>query len=436
MRYKYIFILLAALLMTVNASAQRKSKKSAKQSAIQKVDVDPMVANYSDSLLVLRQQLDSIQRVNDSLRAEVSDGRYFRLFAPTTFYHSGANKSLSLTPNTGDEVTDAIDQAMMSLYMRRPDLVKNNESRLREVGSLREDVYQELTQQVDLTEKAAPVPEEPEAVPIGLVVVKPNFWKFKADGYLQFLQNYVSGNWYKGGESNYSAVGALTLEANYDNKNKWKWDNKLEMKLGFQRTRTDSLHKFKSNEDLIRLTSKLGLEATKKWYYTIQLLAYTQFTRGLKANDPKIYSDFMSPFNLNIGLGMDYKVEAFDKKLTGTVNLSPVAVNYRYVDRLDLGPSYGLKEGKHFLVDVGSQVTADLEWKLNDVIKWKSRFYAFTSYKRMEIEWENTFAIQVSKYISANIFLYPRFDDAGHRDSDLGYWQFKEYSSIGFNYTF
>ena len=116
--------------------------------------------------------------------------------------------------------------------------------------------------------------------------------------------------------------------------------------------------------------------------------------------------------------------------------MSPVAVNDRYVDRLDLGPSYGLKEGKHHLIDVGSQVTADLEWKLNDVVKWKSRFYAFTSYKRMEIEWENTFAIQVSKYISANIFLYPRFDDAGHRDSDLGYWQFKEYSSIGFNYTF
>ena len=290
---------------------------------------------------------------------------------------------------------------------------------------------------VEYVERAeAPVIDTPDDAPVGVVVEKPKFWTKKGDGFLQFMQNYVSGNWYKGGESNYSAVGALTLEANYDNKNKWKWDNKLEMKLGFQRTRTDSLHKFKSNEDLIRLTSKLGLEATKKWYYTIQLLAYTQFTRGLKANDPKIYSDFMSPFNLNIGLGMDYKVEAFDKKLTGTVNLSPVAVNYRYVDRLDLGPSYGLKEGKHFLVDVGSQVTADLEWKLNDVIKWKSRFYAFTSYKRMEIEWENTFAIQVSKYISANIFLYPRFDDAGNRDSDLGYLQFKEYSSIGFNYTF
>ena len=162
MKYKYIFILVAALLMTVNVSAQRKSKRSVKHTGVEKVDTPLVVKNYSDSLMVLRQKLDSVQHVNESLRAEVSDGRYFRLFVPTTFYHSGANKTLSLNPNTGDEVTDAVDQAMMSLYMRRPDLVKNNESRLREAGSLREDVNQELTQQVELTEKAAPVPEEPE----------------------------------------------------------------------------------------------------------------------------------------------------------------------------------------------------------------------------------------------------------------------------------
>ena len=74
-------------------------------------------------------------------------------------------------------------------------------------------------QQVELVEQqAAPVPDEPEAEPVEVVVEKPNFWKYKGDGYLQFMQNYVSGNWYKGGESNYAAVGSLTLEANYDNK--------------------------------------------------------------------------------------------------------------------------------------------------------------------------------------------------------------------------
>ena len=367
------------------------------------------------------------------------DGRYFRLFAPMTFYHNIANKSLSIEPNqtSDDPVAEAVDAALMHIYLNRPDLVNTTETDLQETGNLRDDVDQPIKNQVKLVEKVeSPVIDMPDDVPTEILIQKPKFWTKKGDGYLQFMQNFVSDNWYKGGESNYSMVGALTLEANYDNRNKWKWDNKLEMKLGFMHTRTDSVHKFKSNEDLIRLTSKVGLEAAKNWYYTLQLLAYTQFTRGLKANDLNIYSDFMSPFNLNLGVGMDYKVASKNNRLTGTVNLSPLAVNYRYVDRLDLATSYGLDEGKHSLVDFGSQVTADVTWKINDVVSWKSRLYAFTSYKRAEVEWENTFTLRVSKYISANLFLFPRFDDSGKKDDDLGYLQFKEYSSIGFTYGF
>ena len=367
------------------------------------------------------------------------DGRFFRLFAPMTFYHNIANKSLSIdsVQTVKDPVSDAIDAALLHIYLNRPDLVNTTETELKETGNVRKDVDQPIKNQVKLVEKVeGPVIDTPDDVPTEIFIQKPDFWTKKGDGYLQFMQNYVSGNWYKGGESNYSMVGALTLEANYDNKNKWKWDNKLELKLGFMHTRTDSVHKFKSNEDLIRFTSKVGLEAAKNWYYTLQLLAYTQFTQGLKANDLNTYSDFMSPFNLNLGLGMDYKVATKDKKLTGTINLSPLAVNYRYVDRLALSTSYGLEEGKHSLVDFGSQITADVTWKINDVVSWKSRLYAFTSYKRAEIEWENTFSLRVSKYISANLFLFPRFDDTGKKDDSMGYLQFKEYSSIGFTYGF
>ena len=371
---------------------------------------------------------------NDSL-----DGRYYRLFAPLTFYHDVADKTLAMNSESAgkDAVSDEVDAALLNVYLNRPDLVSTTESELQETGSIMENVDKPLDNQVEFVDEVDfPVLDEPEDIPDTLVVQIPKFWTYKGDGFLQFMQNYVSGNWYKGGESNYSMVGALTLEANYDNKNKWKWDNKLEMKLGFLHSRTDSLHRFKSNEDLIRLTSKLGLEAAKNWYYTLQLQAYTQFTKGYKANDPMIYSDFFSPFNANLGLGMDYKVESKNKKLTGTINFSPISVNYRYVGRLELGPIYGLEEGKHSIWEFGPNMTADLEWKFNDVVTWKTRFYAFTSFKRAEIEWENTFELRVSKYITANLFLFPRFDDASLYDSDLGYWQFKEYSSLGLAYTF
>jgi len=431
MKYRYIIVVLLIVLSFVDASAQRS-----KQSRVVKPDTAQVVKDYMDSLVVLRRQLDSLHQVNAQLRTEVSDGRYFRLFAPATFYHSGANKQLSLFPQTGDEVTDAIDEAMMKLYMRRPDLVKNNESNLKDVGSLRDDVNTELTQKVDLVDMAAPLPEEPEAVPVAVVIQKPNFWKFKGDGYLQFLQNYVSNNWHKGGESNYSAVAAATLELNYNDKDKVLFENKLEMKLGFQTSSSDTIHKFKTNNDLLRLNSKLGLQAHKHWYYTLQLLAYTQFAKGLKANDPQTYSDFMSPFHLNLGVGMEYKVSAFNNRLTGSLNFLPLSFNFVYVDRDALTSSNGIEGNHHTREEFASQFTADLKWQIADQVSWKSRFYANTSYHRSLIEWENQFELKVTKYISANLFLYPRFDDSNNWDEHLGYFQFQEWSSIGLTYSF
>lgn len=368
-----------------------------------------------------------------------SSGQYSPLFLPFTYYGSVAHEALSL-----DGEPSEMSNALLDLYLRRPDLVQTTDAALRnELTTAAEQAEAPTPVLPPPAEEAAPI--EPEAPKADVEVKKPNFWTFKGDGFLQFLQNYVSGNWYKGGESNYSMLSSLTLEANYNNKSKWKWDNKLEMKLGFQTSPSDSVNKFKANEDLIRLTSKVGLQATKHWYYTLQLLAYTQFTRGLKANDTRTYSDFMSPFNLNVGIGMDYKMEWFNKKLTGTVNISPLAVNYRYVDRTifmngdtqQWFPSrHGLEADRHSLVDLGSQFTVDFTWKMAENISWKSRMYGFTSYKRVEYEWENTFSFQFNKYISSKLFIHPRFDDNRQRDDHHGYWMFKEFLSIGFNYAF
>ena len=362
------------------------------------------------------------------------------LFLPFTYYENVAHEALSL-----DEKTSDVNATLLNFYLKRPDLVATSESQLREQYDTPEITEPE---QVVVTTPTPEItaPEEPEAPQVDVEVKKPNFWTYKGDGFLQFLQNYVSGNWYKGGESNYSMLSALTLEANYDNKSKWKWDNKLELKLGFQTSPSDTVNKFKTNEDLIRLTSKVGLQATKHWHYTLQFIGYTQFTRGLKANDRRTYSDFMSPFNLNLSLGMEYKMEWFNKRLTGTINISPLALNYRYVDRtifinndgseIWFPTRHGIDPNKHHLLDFGSQFVIDYTWKLAENISWKSRMYGFTSYKRVEFEWENTFSFQFNKYISSKLFLHPRFDDNRARDDKHGYWMFKEFFSIGFNYGF
>ena len=436
--------LFALLLMALALQVQAQPRSTASRNIeYQEYQVNK---NYSDSLVAFKEKLDSMQMAEEALEdLGLADGRFYKLFAPLTFYHSPARKALRMVSHSEgtDPVSDEIDNTLLSVYLNRPDLVLNSENRLNKVGGLNHDFSAPIQQDVALVEKVDPVTvEQVEDPPVEVLVTKPNFWTFKGDYFLQGLQSYISGNWYKGGESNYSILGSITMEANYNNKQKVKWDNKLEMKLGFLTSKSDSVHSLKTSDDLLRLTSKLGLQATKKWYYTLQLLAYTQFWRGFKSNDRHVYSDIMSPFNLNISLGMDYNVEAWKKKLTGTIHLAPFAYNFKYVDRNWFGDKenfttrYGLDLGKHTLHDFGSQFTIDLKWAIAENITYQTRMYGFTTFKRVEWEWENTFTFNFNKYISTKLFIYPRFDDSTMRDDHHGYFQFKEFMSLGFSYSF
>lgn len=430
-----ITILLLIAASTAFAQATHRTRRN-------KVKDTLIVKSYTDSLRNYKQMLDSTSiNIPDSDR----DPRTFYIFAPATFYYSVAKDLLQTSDNTQtkqpyDSSRD-MDRIMMNIYLNHPNLVAKSERSLNRIGAVHKEMDAPIKNKVQLVTKADALPieeddEEHFNLPMEIVVKKPNFWKYSGDYYLQMLQNYVSSNWYKGGESNYSMVASVTMQANYNNKQKVKLDNKLEMKLGFQTSRGDTLHSFKTSEDLIRYTGKLGLQASKKWYYSLQLIAYTQFMRGYKSNDKKVYSDILSPLNINLSVGMDYNVVWFNKKLTGNIHLAPLAYNFKYVGRKELATRYGLDEGKHTLNDFGSECTVDLTWAFTNTIKWKTRLYGYTTYERAEVEWENTISFQFNKYITSNLFIYPRFDDGAKKDESHGYWQLKEYMSIGFAYSF
>ena len=430
-----ITILLLIAASTAFAQATHRTRRN-------KVKDTLIVKSYTDSLRNYKQMLDSTCiNIPDSDR----DPRTFYIFAPATFYYSVAKDLLQTSDDTRtkqpyDSSRD-MDRIMMNIYLNHPNLVAKSERSLNRIGSVHKEMDAPIKNKVQLVTKADALPieedyEEHFNLPMEIVVKKPNFWKYSGDYYLQMLQNYVSSNWYKGGESNYSMVASVTMQANYNNKQKVKLDNKLEMKLGFQTSRGDTLHSFKTSEDLIRYTGKLGLQASKKWYYSLQLIAYTQFMRGYKSNDKKVYSDILSPLNINLSVGMDYNVVWFNKKLTGNIHLAPLAYNFKYVGRKELATRYGLDEGKHTLNDFGSECTVDLTWAFTNTIKWKTRLYGYTTYERAEVEWENTISFQFNKYITSNLFIYPRFDDGAKKDESHGYWQLKEYMSIGFAYSF
>ena len=407
-----------------------------------------ILKNYEDSLELL---LNKVYRLNDKsvLSADFTDNtmpyQSFRLFSPLTFYESIAKEAFDLSGDAAKAYAQSrkadylspqfTDAVLLRVYLKRPELVLNRETTLHSVAPEAKTTPVVIKSNAGLVEKESQTPIEPESGPINVVVTKPNFWTFKGDYFLQFLQNYVSGNWYKGGESNYSMVSAVTLQLNYNNKQKVKFDNKLELKLGFVTSPSDTLHSLKTSEDLIRYTSKLGLQASKRWYYTLQLVAYTQFLRAYKNNNSNAASDFMSPFNANLSLGMDYNVDWFKGRLKGSIHLAPLAYNFRYVDRLGIATRYGLEPDSHTLHDYGSEFTVDLMWKIAEPISWQTRLYGYTTYKRAEVEWENTFTFQFNKFISSKLFVYPRFDDGAARDDKHGYLQMREFVSIGFSYS-
>lgn len=390
------------------------------------------VTSYIDSLRIFQMKQDTLQHTNDSLiKTRALEGKYYKLFIPFTFYHDIAQKQFELD---SDSVLDDVDHVLLSIYMNRPDLVSNTQTQLADAGTIIDPTISEAPE-VDIVKKEASGAEDTDAAPINIIVRKPNFWRFSGDYSMQVFQNHVSKNWYKGGESNYSLLGTLTLQANYNNKKKVKWENKLEMRLGFRNSENDTLHFLKTSEDLFRYTGKLGLQATKRWYYTMQVIATTQFMRGFNSNDTKVYSDFMSPFTINPSIGMDYGVDWLKGRIKGSIHLAPLAFNLKYCARDDIVTRFGIEEGKNTMHDFGSEFTIDVTWKFSNDISWRTRMYGYTSYKRVLFECENTFSFRINRYLSSTLFVYPRFDDSTSRE-ERKYWQFNEYISIGFSYSF
>lgn len=380
----------------------------------------------------------------------LGDPYFFQIFASPTLFNAPLKRqigelpvhiddasNISTTPILNKILLSEIDNTLLHIYGNEPNLIKYDENQYAKDEGLRNDVAVEIKPQVKFSEKkAAEMAPNPNvaADDWDVVVRKPNFWTFQADFSLQFLQNYVTDNWYKGGDNSNSWKTEVNITANYNNKQKVLFENRLEMRLGFQSTQGDETHKYRSNSDLIRLTNKLGLQATKRWYYTVTLQSWTQFYPGYKKNDERVYSDFMSPFESLLTVGMDYKLNV--KKFNLSASLSPFAGKFKYVDRKSLTSSFGLKNDKHSNLEYGSNITINYTWEICKNVSWRGRIYYFTDYDKSQIEWENTFNLKINKFLTTKLFVYPRFDDSVQRKDGDSYFQFNETLSIGFDYTF
>jgi hypothetical protein len=260
-------------------------------------------------------------------------------------------------------------------------------------------------------------------------------WLTKASALLQFSQNYVSKNWYKGGNSNIAILGIAEGSIKYDNHKNIQWENTGEWRAGFNSVNGDTLRKISTSDDLLRLQSKLGFKAFNKFYYTGAVEFQTQFFNTYKEiNSTVLKSSTFAPVRLNISLGLDYKP---DKNLS--IMFAPVSYKFIYVKdttRIDQ-TQYGVKEDKRSLNEIGSSIKIIYNYQPVDGIQLDGRFYFYTNYQKVEVELELVANFIINRYLSARFSLYPRYDNTAILpNKEKAQIQFKEFLSVGFSHKF
>ena len=439
---RYLFFTVLTLISTLAFSIKDEDSTMLSKSVVWRYSVDSIADIYGKKMEELVHQRNKAIRQNTYKRP--LDVYALRMSLPPTFYSSSVLQQFSA--ETPDIRTDRslvrmylVNDALASMYVNRPEIVVQTDSQVEQAGTLRDDVHGSFTTDTKLSDKVVTVDLGAEMNEgVVLVTRRPNFWKFSGSGSLQFTQNYFSENWYQGGENNYAFLGLLTLNANYDNKQNVQWENRLEARLGFQTTsESETRRSMKPTDNLLRLTTKLGYKAYKTLFYTMQVQAYTQIVPLYESNSDVIRTNFLSPLNLTVSVGLDYKFQTNNNNFRGNVYLAPCAYNMRYVSNIDLATKHGIEAGHHAYHNFGPSITVNAYWQILKNLSWNARMYWISNFTYTNIEWENTFNFTINKYLSAKLFVYPKFDDSSARYKSEGgsFFMMKEWLSLGFNYN-
>ena len=159
------------------------------------------VTNYVDSLTQFRSKQDSTyEKTGKESKTYNTQSTFALLFIPTTYYREIIHKSFCLDNyyNMDDLLSNSINKSLMNVYLNRPSLVRFVDKDILVANILSPNNINKLKTLPAVTDKADITPQEDGPTIIDIAVRKPNFWNFYGDYYLQFLQNYVSDNWYKG----------------------------------------------------------------------------------------------------------------------------------------------------------------------------------------------------------------------------------------------
>ena len=290
---------------------------------------------------------------------------------------------------------------------------------------------------------------------------QPQGWSHKGNFGLNFGQSaYV--NWSAGGQNSLTGQGIFNYEIHYL-KNKFKWDNTLNMSLGY------CVYSFKNKpvktDDKIEFTSLAGLKATEHLNYAAELAFRSQFAKGFDyATDSTHYtSKFLAPAYITLGLGIEWVpseyFSLYFSPLTGRVTIvndDRLAAEGAFgVNVLDPNDTIAHTRINKVRYEFGARAVAKFQYPIAKNIDFSTKLELFSNYlpryyningelvKKcrpylIDVDWQTMLVLKVNDWLNCNLsthLLYdydiPFYDQTGALIEGSKV-QFKEVLAIGF----
>ncbi|MCM1355557.1 MAG: DUF3078 domain-containing protein [Staphylococcus sp.] len=402
----------------------------------------------SDSLRIFPLSVDSL--LNTMYVPTTPMPRYY--FRPVVFdsyqlldslrLNSGADFMSLNDPTYGWLATDAYHANLMrhakqAFIINSPGMVRYNEADLPEPPRKFEAKVDPSTAKIVIAEVVPTVAPKKEMS----AQFERRHWLQTFNASLHFSQAYVSPNWYQGGNSNLNILTNLfyNLKLNPAFHKQTLFEMTLQYKLGLNDAPDDSIRNYSISDDLFQFNMLAGYKASKHWYYSTNVMFKTQLMQNYKSNTRDLKGAFLSPGELNVGVGMTYNFANPKKTFTIDASISPFSWNMKTcINHRMNETAYGIKEGRRSVSEFGSNAEGNLYWAMCDNINIRSRLFVFTDYTYAYGNWENTISFAINRFLTTQIYVNMRYDTStsGSEDSGWHKLQLKEILSFGFSYKF
>lgn len=236
-------------------------------------------------------------------------------------------------------------------------------------------------------------------------------WRNSLNFGFNFNQAAFSDNWTGGGVNSIAFSSLLNSQANYK-KDKWSWNNELDMLYGVINNQGQD---FRKSQDRIFLDSKVGYDISEKWNGYGSMNFLTQFAPGYRyeelpsgGEDAKKISAFLAPGFITSSLGFEYVPnDAFNLRLSPFSPRITIVTDTTLINNVP--NNYGVEQGETIRYEwLALQVQAELNKDFTENINVQARYMLFANYQtlslnRIDHRIDATLSAKLTNYINLSL---------------------------------